>query len=124
MNPNDEDYDFLEHYGVPGMQWGVRRSRAQLAKAKSRSEDSATVKDIKKKKRSGGKKSLTNKELQTANTRKNLERQYDGLNPSVVKKGENIAKTIIAVGATANTAIALAKSPVGKSVAERLIKNR
>lgn len=32
--PNRLEEDFLEHYGVKGMRWGVRRSRESLAKAR------------------------------------------------------------------------------------------
>lgn len=33
---SEEDRDFLQHYGVKGMKWGVRRSQAQLDQAAGR----------------------------------------------------------------------------------------
>lgn len=88
---------FLEHYGIPGMKWGRRRSQEQLAEAR---EVTVTVKDGKGVvKTSGGKErpasgdaitakshrqvakasttdALSNKELQELVTRMNLEQQY------------------------------------------------
>lgn len=69
-----------EQHGVKGQRWGVTRSRAAIDAA--RSEDAKTVKDIKTKAKSTKISSLSNKELQTAITRMNLERQFSQLNMS------------------------------------------
>ena len=56
---NEEDYEieFLEHYGVKGMKWGVRRTQAQLDRAAGRpvrKSSSSGSSNTKKKKSSGG----------------------------------------------------------------------
>ena len=69
----------LEHFGIKGMKWGVRRSEAQLKAARGKtSEDAAKAEAIAAKiKESGGKtSSLTNAEMQTLINRKNLELNY------------------------------------------------
>lgn len=66
--------DLLAHYGIKGMKWGVRRSNPSAAPP--RSEDSATAKDVKKKLKSGGLKSLSNDELKTYLERMDLEKRY------------------------------------------------
>lgn len=65
--------DYLEHFGVKGMRWGVRKVSDHSSGA---SEDhvNATIARIKAKK--GGTKALSNKELQDLITRMNLEQQY------------------------------------------------
>lgn len=73
------DNNYLQHHGVKGMKWGVRKAR--------RSADSAEVKQIRKKKVS----QMTNAELKKANERIRLEQEYKRLNPSVVKKGMAVA---------------------------------
>ena len=73
------DNNYLQHYGVKGMKWGVRKAR--------RSTDSAEVKQIRKKKV----KQMTNAELKKANERIRLEQEYKRLNPNVVKKGMAVA---------------------------------
>lgn len=62
MNNNE-----LQHYGIPGMRWGVRKKRVPSA-------DSAEVKRIRKKKIN----EMSNQELQKANQRMELERKYKG----------------------------------------------
>lgn len=39
MNNENAVSEFLEHYGVKGMRWGVRRSQAQLDRAAGRKEE-------------------------------------------------------------------------------------
>lgn len=58
----------LKHYGVPGMKWGVKRSRP-------RHSDSAHLKSIRKKRI----KEMSNQDLRDANQRLQLEGQYRSL---------------------------------------------
>ena len=77
----------LYHYGIQGMKWGVRK--------RQRSADSAEVKQIRKKRI----KEMSNKDLQTANKRLQLEKNYKDLSKrkNYVKL---VAGTFIAGGAT------------------------
>ena len=76
------DNNYLQHYGVKGMKWGVRKAR--------RSSDSAEVKQIRKKKVS----QMSNAELRKANERIRLEQEYKRLNPNAIKKGIAVAATV------------------------------
>lgn len=77
------DHDFLEHFGIKGMKWGVRREQARTA-AKAASDalvtpDAKQVKKVKSKMKVTGIDSVSNKELQSAIQRMNLEVQYSQL---------------------------------------------
>ena len=78
MGTPDTFDGFLEHYGVKGMKWGVRRTDAQLARAAGRkpkpepSADAKRVANLRAKKTY----SLTNAELKAINERLNLEQNY------------------------------------------------
>ena len=88
MEQEDENF-YLQHYGIKGMKWGVkkakdsvsesRKSRAAAKKAPTSSDhDTATA--ARKKASQGGLSKLSNKELQDAIARMNLETQYKSLN--------------------------------------------
>lgn len=89
--------NYLQHYGVLGMKWGVRRSKSRSGKKRDRrstwSDDAKTTAQLKKKKPS----ELSNAELKKLNERIQLEQSYSRLNPSKVKKG------LAFVGAVAGT---------------------
>lgn len=78
---------FIAHYGVKGMHWGIRRGRSGAGKpakpgsGHAPSEDAMTVKTLKDKGKNSGRDALTNRELQTLVTRWNLERQYEQTRP-------------------------------------------
>lgn len=110
---NDNVEEFLEHYGVKGMKWGVRSADRPAA-----SGDAVKYRGVMVKARAGGIKSLTNKELQDFITRANLERQYKTLNPSAFKRGAGIVKGLLGVGRTANEVIGFVNSPAGKQLQE------
>lgn len=115
---NGSDDDFLKHYGIKGMKWGVRRSPDQLGssrvsklknKAKSfgrktandpDSPETAKKKELRAKvKANRSTDSLTNAELQHVIQRMNLEKQYAMLNqPQAIKimnGGKDFAQSIV-----------------------------
>lgn len=96
----------LEHYGIKGMKWGVRRSRGSDGRVKTSPASKA--------------KSMTNAELKTAITRLELERRYVDL--STPRKnsgsafagqiGKNVAATQLTKGANAAIAAGLTAAMV------------
>ena len=102
----------LEHFGIPGMRWGVRKSRGKSSKT-APSEDHSTSRQIKKKKT----KEMSNDELKKLTTRMNLERNLRDLKSSDYQKGLNFVKTLTAAGTTVAGLYALSETPLGKKVA-------
>lgn len=101
---------FIEHYGVRGMRWGVRKSRSARAKYPQSSE-SKKVQKLRERKAG----QLSNKQLQTVNTRLNLEQNYSKLNPNAIKRGTVAAAAILSTVQLGVTAYNLATSPAGKA---------
>lgn len=89
------DNNYLAHYGILGMKWGVRRSKAQLARAKGESyhEDYKRVHDKK------SVKYMSDKELADRNKRLQAERQYNQMTKKT-SVGEKAVKTFIATAGT------------------------
>lgn len=99
---DDSTDAFLEHYGVKGMKWGVRRQQLRDKLRGNRppglrevSEDAAKVKSIKSKRNTKGMDSLSNAELKTALERLDLEARMNRLSPSAVSTGrERVGKLV------------------------------
>lgn len=110
----------LAHYGIPGMKWGRRKnasggydSTGRKAEASSDHVESRTLKKQPVK-------TLSNKQIQTINTRLQLESNLSRLKveTNVLTRGEKLAKTGLAIAGTAGSIYGLAKSPAGKAVGE------
>lgn len=87
----------LQHYGVKGMRWGIRKAETRSGgRRRQMSEDARAVKELKKKKLS----QMSNAELRKFNERVQLEQQYSKLKPGVVKKGMQVATTVAAATGT------------------------
>jgi len=101
----------LAHHGIKGMRWGIRN------KVDSRTGrvtvDYKTANDLRKKPKT----SLTNKQLQTVNTRLGLEQNFDRLNPGTIKRGEKHIKAVVATAGLISSVAAIANSPAGKPIA-------
>ena len=78
--------DYLEHFGIKGMRWGVRKNRSvdtsveSATKGKQKSDDAKTAAKSLQRSKKQGVGSLSNAELKALNERMNLESSYKQLN--------------------------------------------
>lgn len=121
---NEEDYEieFLEHYGVKGMKWGVRRTQEQLDRAAGRpvrKSSSSGGSSTTKKKSSGG---SSSKKPKKANLSSYTPDKKKKLNPAQ-RAGKAIGEKLAKRRETRrkNNAIAkLASRPVSDLTTEEL----
>lgn len=103
-NPVDEH---LEHHGIKGMKWGVRRKVGKNGrvgqKPKKGSVDFRTTQPLRKKKPS----ELSNMQLKKVNERLNLEKKFSDMNPTKMDKGKEFMDDVLkaSVGAAGTAAL-------------------
>lgn len=85
--------DILAHYGIKGMKWGIRRTEAQLARARGERVSKAPAKKAQKTKPIS---EMTNEELRSRIDRIRLENDYKSLTPQQVSKGRKFVNDFIA----------------------------
>lgn len=126
--------DILEHHGVKGMKWGVRKDGSQgsgfrltrkgrLKSAPAPSEDKARVNEALSKVKSGNTSALSNKELQAVVTRMNLEQQFSRLTsrPSTKGKGAKFVSEVLG-NVAKQQATKMINDRVNKAIGSRLSK--
>lgn len=127
--------EFLEHYGVKGMQWGVRKPppapvaaqaksvvphgkkrktkvKVQGGENQEASEDAIKVAEATAKLKRSGAKALSNKELQELQTRMNLERNVKQLvgSTTAIGRGRKFVKGLTGLNKEVNDAVNTALS--------------
>lgn len=140
MKHIDDVDEFLAHYGVKGMKWGVRKARDAVSSARAKraakkqsaedTEDASSssstgpqfdaqkVAAIKAKASKEGLDSLSNAELQALVTRMNLTQQYNKVTKAPSKQ-EQVRKLIdkqVKNGKTLNDVMAFYNSPAGQLI--------
>lgn len=112
--------DFLAHYGVKGMRWGVRKQADGSMKPSGKtpkSEDHETSRELMKKRPS----QMSNSELKKLNERLQLEKTYSELmtkQGSTVGKGQTYVKNSLSLAKTAGEVYNVVNSPAGKALAD------
>jgi len=104
----------LEHFGIPGMHWGIRRGSSSKSTNVS---DHMQSRLLKKK----GIKKLSTAELRTLNDRLQQEKTYKNLNPTIMQKGKQIGTAILTGTAAVTTLYKFAHSPVGKALGNKMV---
>jgi hypothetical protein len=107
--------DILEHYGVKGMRWGIRRRSGGSNSGRSRhptAEDHARVSDLK----SRPVRALSTRELREVNDRLNLQQNFNRLNPSRINRGQSHVRSVLATAGIVTSAVALFNSPTGRAL--------
>ena len=117
--------DYILHFGVKGMNWGIRRYQnkdgsltPEGRKRYGRSEDSEKVRELRKKPVSA----MSNQELETVIRRMNLERQYRDLKSTEINSGKKKAKEVLDYANTASQFYNLYNSPMGKATKSAIKK--
>lgn len=115
----------MAQHGIKGMKWGVRRSDAQLKRARGDiSEDHVLSRKRKKKKLA----ELSNSELKGLNERLQLERNNNDLQSRTalakIKRGTAAAAIILAVPTTISTAYNFSQTPAGKALWDAIKKSK
>lgn len=94
----------LQHHGVLGMKWGVRRTPAQLGRSGNRSSSGKTSEkphdDYKKAHSEKSVKTMSDAELRSRLNRLQMEQQYSKLSPSSVSSGKQYLDKVIKAGTT------------------------
>lgn len=90
----------LQHYGIKGMKWGIRRTEAQLRRARGQLKSETSTKSEPEKKPAAAprKKSLSemsDEELRRTVDRMNLENRYRQLNPEKVSAGRRFVNKMM-----------------------------
>lgn len=119
-------YNELYHYGIPGMRWGVRRSKRSLARARKKANIHDDYKNAHNKKSI---KSMSNSELDSRINRLNKEKQYKSLKKQagVVDTGHNAVKKYVAIVGTLSAAAAATTGlaiKYGKPIANKIIEKQ
>jgi hypothetical protein len=132
--------DFLAHYGVKGMKWGIRKDRSSGSGGLSRSERKAEKKAVKKEEKQLRKigttssssvrlRDLTDEELRKRLNRIQMEKQYADLTrtTSTGEKFANRSKQVAAevlTNVARSTLTSLAKSHATQYTAKYMAKQK
>lgn len=91
------EQNVLTHYGILGMKWGVRRTPAQLARARGKTKESSVDSKVKESRKADSKnrRTLSDTELKQKIERLKMEKQFKDLTDEDVSPGKKMASDIL-----------------------------
>lgn len=88
---------YLEHHGIKGMKWGVRRSESQLSRARGNSKSSVEERERANRKNAvKNRRTMSDTELKKRIERLKLEREFKNLTESDLAPGRKCVSEILA----------------------------
>jgi len=129
MHMSDIVENTLQHFGIRGMKWGIRRFQnpdgtltpagKERYRKKGYSDDYITARSLKGK----GYKKLSDRDLKRVVKRLDTEKRFRELSINEYAKGMEVAKMILSVGTTIAGIYGLSQTPLGKAIQGRLTKS-
>lgn len=110
--------EFLEHHGVKGMKWGVRKGGSVRVGSHPTTKSGHPVHEDFIKARlnnAKGAAALSTPDLKAVNERRQAEQKFAQLNPTAVQRGHNKVKAVLAVAGTAAAFYKAYHSPAGQA---------
>lgn len=132
FNHNGSDDLYLEHHGVLGQKWGVRRyqnkdgSLTNAGKKRQKSDASEAHPDYTRAHSKKSVKNMSDSELQKVNNRLNMERNYKNLTKKEVSAGKKFVQKAIIGAAIAGATVAVSSrvsKATGQAVGNALDKS-
>ena len=93
---NNVNPDILMHYGIKGMKWGIRRTEAQLQRARGKLESDANRSEIKRRKATyKNRRTISDDDLRKEVSRLELEKKYKNLVDEDVRPGRTAVQKFL-----------------------------
>ena len=88
--------DILEHYGIKGMKWGIRRTEEQLKRARGKLESDANRAEVKRRKSTyKNRRTISDDDLRKEVSRLELEKKYKNLVDEDVRPGRTAVQKFL-----------------------------
>lgn len=93
---NNVNPDILMHYGIKGMKWGIRRTEAQLQRARGKLESDANRSEVKRRKATyKNRRTISDDDLRKEVSRLELEKKYKNLVDEDVRPGRTAVRKFL-----------------------------
>lgn len=93
---NQTNPDILEHYGIKGMKWGIRRTEEQLRRARGKLESDANRAEVKRRKSTyKNRRTISDDDLRKEVSRLELEKKYKNLVDEDVRPGRTAVQKFL-----------------------------
>lgn len=109
------DNEFLKHFGIKGMKWGVRKRRSKASEAKRREKILKSPRKLRK-----YRKDFSQAEIDKAVKDMKLNRELHQLSTDKITVGSKYAQAFLSYAGTATAAYGVYRSPAGQALLKKV----